>query len=412
MQHSAGYMDADYYQLTGQQLASGKGFTEPVLWNYLDDSTGLPHPSHAYWMPLASLVAAGGMAVGGFEFDSGRILFILIAATIPPLSAQLAWLLSKKKQIAPLAGGLALLPGFYLPYLPTTDTFAIASVLGGLFFLTLLSKKQNWFAIALGFIVGLMHLTRTEGLIWLAVVLAFSWFLSKRKSDLGRVLLGYLLIMGPWFIRNWLVFGSPLQPGAGHTLWLTSYDELFSFPASLLTSAHWLASGWGEIFSARLSALIQNSLSALIVEGLIFLAPLILLGIWKLRSNLSVRIAAAVWAALLVAMSGVFPFSGARGGFFHAAAALQPIFWALAAVGLESFVVWGAKQRGWQTRQAFGIFAAGALIFSAGLSIYVVKLRVVGSDLTHPSWDASFSNYTKLDYALAEIGIANNAIVM
>ncbi|MDO9130603.1 MAG: hypothetical protein Q7U34_12130, partial [Anaerolineales bacterium] len=43
-----GYMDADYYYAGGLQLAAGRGFTEPYLWNYLDDPASLPHPSHAY----------------------------------------------------------------------------------------------------------------------------------------------------------------------------------------------------------------------------------------------------------------------------------------------------------------------------------------------------------------------------
>ncbi|MFN2121495.1 MAG: hypothetical protein ACK2T0_13990, partial [Anaerolineales bacterium] len=55
-----GYLDADYYFGGGLQLAAGKGFTEPYLWNYLDQPVALPHPSHTYWMPLASMIAAAG----------------------------------------------------------------------------------------------------------------------------------------------------------------------------------------------------------------------------------------------------------------------------------------------------------------------------------------------------------------
>ena len=45
-----GYMDADYYFATGQELSRGRGFVEPFIWNYLDDPSGLPHPSHLYWL--------------------------------------------------------------------------------------------------------------------------------------------------------------------------------------------------------------------------------------------------------------------------------------------------------------------------------------------------------------------------
>jgi hypothetical protein len=46
-QRIPGYLDSDYYYAGGIQLATGKGFTEPYLWNYLDGATSLPHPSHS-----------------------------------------------------------------------------------------------------------------------------------------------------------------------------------------------------------------------------------------------------------------------------------------------------------------------------------------------------------------------------
>ena len=57
LQDLPGYMDSDYYFAGGLQLLQGNGFTEPFLWNYLDDPVGIPHPSHAYWFPLASILA-------------------------------------------------------------------------------------------------------------------------------------------------------------------------------------------------------------------------------------------------------------------------------------------------------------------------------------------------------------------
>ena len=86
-----GYMDADYYFAGGVQLAQGKGFSEPYLWNYLDDPEGLPHPSHTYWMPLASIVSAAGMWITGqFSYAAGRLPFILLSACVPLVTAALA----------------------------------------------------------------------------------------------------------------------------------------------------------------------------------------------------------------------------------------------------------------------------------------------------------------------------------
>src|SRR5512142_142140 len=76
IQSLPGYMYPDYYLAGGVQLAEGHGFTEPYIWNYLDDPAGLPHPSHTYWMPLASMVSALGMwLMGRSTYAAGRFPF-------------------------------------------------------------------------------------------------------------------------------------------------------------------------------------------------------------------------------------------------------------------------------------------------------------------------------------------------
>src|SRR5450759_1986811 len=142
-QPSPGYMDADYYFSGGLQLAAGHGFTEPYLWNYLDNPVGLPHPSNAYWMPLASLLAAAGAALlEPASWFAARAGFLLVAAMIPPVTAALAWSYSSRRDLALTSGLLAVFPAFYLPFLPVTDTFGVYMLLGGLFFLVLNRKSS------------------------------------------------------------------------------------------------------------------------------------------------------------------------------------------------------------------------------------------------------------------------------
>ena len=125
-QPAPGYMDADYYYAGGRTLATGHGFTEMVLWNYLDNPAGLPHPSNAYWMPLASLLAAAGATLfGSNSWSAARVGFLAVAAALPPLTAALAWSLSKRRDLALTSGLLAVFPAFYLPFLPITDTFGL-----------------------------------------------------------------------------------------------------------------------------------------------------------------------------------------------------------------------------------------------------------------------------------------------
>jgi hypothetical protein len=96
-----GYMDAEYYYAGGLRLAEGSGFSEPFLWNYLNDPVGLPTPSHTYWMPLASILAALGMVLtqsGGYL--AARLFFFLLASLLPPFTAWFGWRLVNPGRIA------------------------------------------------------------------------------------------------------------------------------------------------------------------------------------------------------------------------------------------------------------------------------------------------------------------------
>jgi len=431
-QGSPGYMDAEYYYSGGIQLARGQGFSEDIIWNYLDDPTGLPHASHGYWMPLVSILAAAGMALlGKIDYSSGRLFFVFIATLIPPLTAKLAWRLHQRKDLALISGFLALFPAFYLPYLPTTDVFGCFMVLGGCFFLILITIEQSQindlshlslYSFFLGFLAGLMHLGRAEGLLWLLLGLAGIALIvldAKPRRVYRRILsaglaclAGYLIVMGPWYWRNLAVFGAPLSPGGERALWIREYDELFAFPASQLTFRRWLQSGLGPILNARLWSAGQNLQSALAVQGSIFLAPLICLGFWKLRKLAVIRIAVVGWLLTFLAMTFVFPFQGARGGFFHSSAAFQPVLWAAAPLGLESLIAWGVRKRNWHAREALGVFGAGLIGLAMLLTILTTRERLFSAEGGRGSWNSNHERTEKLEQNLLKLDIPLDGVVM
>ena len=444
-QRSPGYMDADYYFATALRIARGEGFSEPFLWNYLDNPQGLPHPSHAYWMPLTSLLAAAGMAVfDTFTFLAARSGFLLLAGLVPPLTALLSFRLNQDRFLATLSGLLAVFPVFYLPFLPVTDTFVLYMVLGVSFFLLISCSRSHphrpahLFLLGL-LLAGLMHLSRADGLLWVLVaIVAGSYYshlttrdsrlathdsrlttrISRLASTSALILLGYLLIMGPWLLRNVHVFGTPLAPGGSLALWLTNYDELYAYPADQLTFSRWWGSGIKSILQARLWALGQNLQTALAVQGSIILLPLIVWGAWHHRRDLRVRIGVLAWLLTLAAMTLAFPFAGARGGFFHSGAALQPLFWALAPAGLERFIAWGTRSRplfivgervigwgsaanGWKKQQARIVFSSAVIILVISLSLFIVGERVIGWGSAANAWDANQQTYAQLGAEIA-----------
>jgi hypothetical protein len=421
LQVSPGYMDADYYYAGGMQLVTGHGFTEPYIWNYLDNPAGLPHPSNVYWMPMASLVAAfSALILGSGNFSSARVGFLLIAAMLPPLTAALAWSFTSRRDLSLASGLLALFPAFYLVFLPTTDTFGLYMLFGGLFFLVLSRRASYLNPFILGLLAGLMHLTRADGLLWLLIAL-FSVCYMSSKSSQGRkikiysslllTLGGYLLVMTPWFIRNYHIFRTPLAPGASKMLWLTSYDQLFSYPASQITIANWWASGLNAILRVRTWALGLNLANALSVQWEVFLLPLIAVGLWHLRRDKRVHVAVLSWLITLVVMTVAFPFAGARGGFFHSGAAIQTMWWVLATVGLERVIVWGKQKRGWDITQAGRLFYSGLVILALLISIVLVYTRVLGGGGNQP-WDMEQKAYSQINGFLTLHGMSAKDVVI
>jgi hypothetical protein len=433
-QPTPGYMDADYYYAGGLQLTNGHGFTEPYLWNYLDDPAGLPHPSNAYWMPLASLLAAAGAVLFGPDsWSAARIGFLAVAAAIPPLTAALAWSFIPRRGLALTSGLLAVFSAFYLPFLPTTDTFGLYMLFGALFFLlvsrsfSLVTRYSSLItSLLLGVLAGLMHLTRTDGLLWLLVAfIAAILVRDSRKPLLSiphsllSVFAGYLLVMGPWFARNIVVFGAPLTPGGSKMLWLTSYDQLFSYPASRLTFASWWQSGLLVILKARVWSLGLNLANTLSVQGEVFLLPLIGIGLWRFRKDRRAQLAGLTWLLTLGAMTITFPFAGARGGFFHSSAALQPVWWALAPVGLERVIEWGKQKRNWNVAQSGKAFRSALVGLAIILTAVIVWGRVMGGkggQVLRPSsgqaWGQENATYSHIYKYLVSQGVAAEDVVM
>ena len=420
-QPSPGYMDADYYYAGGLQLVNGHGFTEPYLWNYLDDPVGLPHPSHAYWMPLASILAAAGAALlGPASWFAARTGFLLVAALIPPLTAALAWSFTSRRDLSLASGLLAVFPAFYLPFLPVTDTFGLYMLLGGFFFLILNRKSSALNPLLLGLLAGLMHLARADGLLWLLIAfLAVLFILPKPPhrrilfiiSFLLLTLAGYLLVMTPWFIRNYAAFGTPLSPGGSKMLWLTTYDQLFGYPACQITFSAWWHSGFEAILRVRAWSLGLNLSNMLSVQGEVFLLPLIGLGLWHLRKDRRLQLAVLAWLVTLAAMTIVFPFAGARGGFFHSAASLQTVWWALAPLGLDRVIAWGSRKRGWNAVQAGRIFRPALIALAALLTLLIVYGRVMGEGGS-PVWGQENYAYSRINTILVSQGLTDEAVVM
>ncbi len=406
-----GYLDSDYYFAGGLQLVKGNGFTEPYLWNYLDDPAGLPHPSHSYWMPLASIVSAGGMLLAGQStYSASRILFILIAALVPPVTASLAYSFSNRTNLALISGFLAVFSGYHAPFLPVTDNFGIYILLGGFYFL-LVRSRRPWFWF--GVITGLMSLARNDGILWLGISVILIYlrkkqFVIRKEITSAFILLfaGFILIMAPWYVRNYFAYGSVIAPGGGLTLWMTSYNQTFTYPATKLSYDSWIMHGSQNIIHDRLWALGQNLQNAVAAHGSIILVPFIGYGIWLHRTDDRVKAGCLGWIMLLATMTLIFPFAGARGGFFHAGAAFQTLWWSLAPLGLAASVDM-AITRGWFKESSQKIFQIMFIQVVLIITLFICWIR-----LFTLGWGEGEQKYPEVEKQLVESGAQPMDIVM
>jgi hypothetical protein len=405
-----GYMDTAYYAAGAVQLAQAGGLAEPFIWNYLDDPLGLPHPGFLYWMPLPSLLAAPLAALFPGSFFALQIPFVLLAVLLPLVAYGVAWEATGRRRTAWLAGLLTLFSGFFFPYWTLPETFAPFALFGSLaLWLAVWESKgaekqggggagerrsgrvrlASWLLpLVPGALAGLAHLTRADGILLLPIValapLMFprpprtthSAFHTPHSAFL--VILGYLLVISPWFLRNLLAAGSLLSPAGAKTLWLRTYDDLFCYQCDLSLQSY-LAWGWPEILRSKLWAAGVNLERFLAEDCLVFLLPFALVGLYRLRRHPPFSLSLMYLFLIYLLHSLAFTFPGPRGGFFHASAPVLPFLFAAGAEGVEGAVGWVGRRRRWNLRQAQTVFGVAAVVLAMLLSVYVAAQRL-------PSW--------------------------
>lgn len=416
------YFDAYYYTTNAQRLAAGEGFTQEIIWQYLDDPAGLPNPSHTYWMPLPSVVGAVGYALTG-TFRGGQIPFWLLAGFLPVLGYAISWRLSGgQRWQARTAALLTAAGGWYAAKWVQPTTFSLFGWVGGgcLLLLALAHERRRplYWGLA-GLAAGLAHLARADGILLLGIAgLLWLWqmvggnrgkgnesTLALRGSDrrsLGASLLlllgGYLLVMAPWLWHTWRVTGRPLATAGTQTIFLTTYNDVFAYGRSF-DLAHYLAWGWRNILLSKVQASWLALQTFIAVTGLTALTFFVVVGWIGLGRHPATRrfLRPFTWYTilLLLVMSLLFTFPGQRGSLLHSSTALWPWSMALVPAGIERTVVWIARRRrAWRPEQAKRIFAIMFVVMA-----YVITFAVA---LDQPRMEAAAAVYEEVAATVPE----------
>lgn len=384
------YTDAFYHINAANNLRSGKGLTDDYVWSYLDAPEALPAPAYRYWMPMSSLLAALGMALFSSldSYIAAQCFFVVSAAATGLVAFRLAFLLNGNNRHAWMAGLLTLAGGYYAPRWGAIDIFApyalfasIALLLTGVIWRV---RRMRWMIGALiGVFAALGHLTRPDGLFLIVTAVAAvliplhqiqgtrERFSRQRLLLVAVMLLTYGMTMLPWFARNLRQTGSILPVGGLSTIWLAEYNDLFRYQFSP-NPDHLFGDGLQLFLGTRLRAALHGAATLVAVEGLIVLAPFMLIALWLRRRNERLRGFLIFALGIHVAMCLVFPVPGYRGGLFHAVVALLPFWTVLGALGLDDAVGWiGERRRSWQRPYSKPLLSLTAFVFAIAISVVI-----------------------------------------
>jgi hypothetical protein len=366
-----GFTDAFYYVDVARRLAHGQGLTADFVWNFLEAPRfeALPIPSHRFWMPLATVVQAAGIAalepVLG-TFRSAQAAIIAVAAFVPAAAYVAARYIGASAGAALVAAALTGFGGFaFAPAWVTLDSFAIAALLGTLFFVAVARAAAGDVragAIA-GATVGLLFLARAEGALFGVVLLAIALRRESRAAGIAGSAVA-LAVGLAWFVRGLALPGSPAIALVKGVL-LVRYEDFFALnpsgTADLVT-----------LVGVRAAALWSDLVVAL-AALVFFLALPLALGLragWRLPA---VRAFAALALLIYVAEGLIWPLHATRGSYFHSLAAFFPFAMALVALGGET---WLARfDRGVRRLASYGTLGGIAVLAVFGLT----------------NWDASFN---------------------
>jgi hypothetical protein len=370
-----GYTDAYYYSAVAARLAHGDGLSADFVWNFLEAPSfaPLPIPSHRFWVPLATTLQAGGIALlGGLvgEFRAAQAAVIAVAAFLPAAAYAAARALRVSPRYALGAAALVGLGGIFAPGWVAADSFAPAALIGTLFFLAFARGAQGSVGagVVAGLLVGLLYLARAEGALFGLGLLALAARPASRAPGLAGSAVA-LAIGGLWFARD---VGLGADDLLARSMLLVRYEDFFRI-APPTSSAFFGA--LPDVLGAKANALVTNALTAFFAFFLL-LGPLAAVAAWRLRTRPDVRAWSSLLIVVFLAQSLLWTLHSTRGSYFHSLAAFFPFGMALAVAGAESVLA---------RRDAAGrVWVTGAL-----------ALAVVVSGGALVQWDAAFGTIAR-----------------
>ncbi len=210
-------MDAVEYDHLGWSVAQGKGMVDAN-----SDPTSYRFPGYVYFLACIYFIFG--------HHHIAALLFQVVLGAFTPLLIYLTARYIFDERTSRIAGiTAALYPVFinYVAYLMTENLFLL--LLNVLILMTVsLGRSASWRKlIFLGFVIGLLGLTRGVGLPFMGLIPLYIFF--RLKDDVWKrftraivVVLAAVITMVPWTIRNYVTYDEIMLPSSegGGILWL------------------------------------------------------------------------------------------------------------------------------------------------------------------------------------------------
>lgn len=414
-----GYADSSYYVEVARSLAAGRGLSVDFVWIFAEvggripAEPVLPIPSNAHWLPLASFIQAPFIALLGPSAYASALPLVLIGATAAPLT----WLIARDAGATPLvqvgAGVLAAVPAAGTVFMAQPENFAIFQPLvAATLWLAARGLRGDVRSYVLaGVLVGLASLARNDGFL-LGGAVGLVWVIDRWRAwraerpaalPLGAAvacLSAFLLVVGPWWGRQLLEFGS-ISPtsSTGEALWITEYRQWNSTTADLSLAA-FVAAGPEVILGTRLVGLGGALANFAVMICSVVLVPLLPIGAWLRRRSDHFLPFFLFFAILLLGATLIFPLHVPGGAYVHTAVGLGPHTYILALEGVAAGVAWlAARRKGWDVRVATPLFTWAVVVF-------VVATAALYAPIAQGSWDTTRVPRRALAAELDRLGVA------
>ncbi len=404
-----------YYLDAARNLVEGRGLATDVLWSYATPPWDLPRPAFDLWLPVTSLVAAVPMLIAGTSAQAGQVGGLLLGSLLAPLAWVVArdagaidGLSDRRRNAAGIAAGLlAAILGPWLVATAAPDStipFAVLGTLDALLIARLLRQGNDRppghghgrLALLLGLMLGLTYLARQE-VVWIGLTLVLLALPTLRRAGrgervraavrlLGPVVVGGLVLVVPWLLRQQLTFGG----GGGisqaiDNMFLLRNEQIFSIHDEPTIGA-WLAQGIGDIVGAWGRAVATQTVDT-VALGAFPVGVVGIVSVVALRHRASLRTPSALVVLLVsgaltfFASALLFPVATLWGTFAHASGPLLMGLLVASVLGADALMTRISIRRGWDP---VNVIVGPAALLALALPMTLLQITTVagsGRDL-------------------------------